>query len=191
MIAVSDKTKLLIFDCDGTIANNMPIHIFAWETILNKYGLKISGQNLDKYHGMNSQFILSKLYNLSNEKIDKIANEISELIFINIDKAQPIQPTIDIIKKYHNKIPMVVISGGTKINVIKTLKSLNILNMFDDIITADDQHPAKNTTEAFTLIADKYNIKYSACHVFEDGVPGLINALKAGMTVTDMRNIDL
>ncbi|MDE5014444.1 haloacid dehalogenase, partial [Francisella tularensis subsp. holarctica] len=29
------------------------------------------------------------------------------------------------------------------------------------------------------------------CHVFEDGVPGLISALHAGMTVTDVRNIEL
>ena len=191
MIFVSEKTKLLIFDCDGTIANNMPIHILAWKTILEKYDFKITEQNLDKYHGMNTPFILSKIFKLDNNQINKIANEISQLTSQHIDKAQAIQPTIDVINKYHDKIPMVVISGGTRVNVIKTLESLNILEMFDEIITADDNHPAKNTTEAFTLIADKYNVKYSQCHVFEDGVPGHINALQAGMTVTDMRSIDL
>ncbi|MDE5028355.1 HAD family hydrolase, partial [Francisella tularensis subsp. holarctica] len=64
-------------------------------------------------------------------------------------------------------------------------------DFFDEIITADDNHPSKNIPNAFTLIADKYNLKPRECHVFEDCVPGLISALQAGMTVTDVRNLEL
>ena len=86
---------------------------------------------------------------------------------------------------------MIVISGGSRNNVLRSLDILGITDYFAEIITADDDHPTKNTIEAFTLLADKYNVKPDQCHVFEDGVTGLINALKAGMTVTDARNIDL
>ena len=106
-------------------------------------------------------------------------------------KTKPIEPIIDLIKYYYNKIPMLVISGGKSKNVARTLKILEIDDCFDEVITADNNHPSKNTTKAFTLLAEKYSVKPEECHVFEDGVPGLINALKAGMTVTDMRNVDL
>jgi HAD superfamily hydrolase (TIGR01509 family) len=86
---------------------------------------------------------------------------------------------------------MLVISGGKAKNVARTLEILEIDDCFDEVITADDNHPSKDTTQAFTLLANKYGVKPQECHVFEDGVPGLINALKAGMTVTDMRSVDL
>ena len=41
------------------------------------------------------------------------------------------------------------------------------------------------------MIADKYNLKPQKCHVFENSVPGLVNAFQSGMTVTDVRNIEL
>ena len=84
---------------------------------------------------------------------------------------------------------MVVISGGERKNVIKTLEALCILELFEEVITADDDHPYKNKPEAFTLIADKYQADYTLTHVFEDGIPGLISALEAGMMITDVRTI--
>ena len=89
------------------------------------------------------------------------------------------------------KKKMLVISGGHRNNVLLTLDGLGLTEYFEEIITADDDHPPKSTVDAFTILADKYNLKPSECHVFEDGVKCLINALKAGMTVTDARNIDL
>lgn len=192
MLLINKNTKLLIFDCDGTIANNMPIHINAWETILTNHKLHITTENLDNFHGMPSRYILKHLYKQLNDlEINHIANEIASYTNKNIGKGRPIKPTIETINKYYGHKKMIVLSGGTKKNVFKTLDALGITNLFDEIITADDNHPSKNTIEAFTLIADKYNISYHECHVFEDGVPGLIHALKAGMTVTDMRTIDL
>ena len=190
LLPVHKNTKLLIFDCDGTISNNMHIHMNSWISVLNEKGFELSLEKLISYHGLPSPVILKNLYNnLADEDIAVITKEIREKSYNNLDKSEPIQPVIDLIDNYHGKIPMLVISGGQKKNVHKSLESLGLINHFDEIITADDDHPSKNTVEAFTMLADKYNVKYEECHVFEDGVPGLINALKAGMTVTDIRNI--
>ena len=190
-LPVSKKTKLLIFDCDGTIANNMNIHIEAWFKVLESKNIVLSTDNLSNYHGLPSETILKDLCGLSDKQIPAVANELRDETFKLLDETKPIEPIVDLIKYYYNRIPMLVISGGKAKNVIRTLEILKIDDCFDEIITADDDHPTKDTTEAFTLLAEKYGVKPEECHVFEDGVPGLINALKAGMTVTDMRNIDL
>ncbi|MFT5949863.1 MAG: beta-phosphoglucomutase-like phosphatase (HAD superfamily) [Francisella sp.] len=190
-LPVSKKTKLLIFDCDGTIANNIDIHIKAWFKVLESKNITLSTENLSNYHGLPSEVILKDLCGLSDVEIPAVANELRDETFKLLDDTKPIEPIVDLIKHYYNKIPMIVISGGKAKNVHRTLEILEIDDCFDEIITADDNHPSKNTTKAFTLLAEKYGVKSEECLVFEDGLPGLINALKAGMTVMDMRNVDL
>lgn len=191
LLPIHKNTKLLIFDCDGTIANNMQIHTQAWTKVLKDSNIDISTVDLDKYNGLPSRYILEEIFKFKDYEIPLISDQIKQASHKLLDQTKPIEPIVNLIKHYYGKIPMFVISGGSKKNVIKSLDVLEITSMFDEIITADDDHPAKNTTEAFTLLSDKYNLSPKECHVFEDGVPGLINALQAGMTVTDVRNIDL
>jgi beta-phosphoglucomutase-like phosphatase (HAD superfamily) len=191
LLPVHKNTKLLIFDCDGTIANNMHIHTNAWIDVLSKKNIAISPVDLEKYNGLPSEVILEQVFNFDSEQTPIIAEEIKTTSHKLLGDTKPIEPVVDLVKHYYKKIPMVVISGGKKDNVYKSLDILGLTDLFDEIITADDNHPRKDSPKAFTLLAEKYNVKNSECHVFEDGVPGLINALKAGMTVTDVRNIDL
>ncbi|WP_150467357.1 HAD family hydrolase [Francisella sp. SYW-9] len=191
LLPVHKNTKLLIFDCDGTIANNMHIHTNAWIDVLSKKNITITAIDLEKYNGLPSETILNEVFKFNNEQIPSIAEEIKTTSHKLLNDTRPIEPVVNLVKHYYKKTPMVVISGGKKDNVYKSLDILNLTDLFDEIITADDNHPRKDSPKAFTLLAEKYNVKNNECHVFEDGVPGLINALKAGMTVTDVRNIDL
>ncbi|MBD1309031.1 HAD family hydrolase [Francisella tularensis subsp. holarctica] len=191
LLPVHKNTKLLIFDCDGTIANNMDIHINAWFNVLKNTKVQIESVDFDKYNGLPSEYILKEVFNFDDIQTPKIAAEIKKTSYQLLSQTKPIEPIVDLIKYYHNRISMLVISGGKKLNVYKSLDVLGLKDFFDEIITADDNHPSKNIPKAFTLIADKYNLKPRECHVFEDGVPGLISALQAGMTVTDVRNIEL
>ncbi len=192
MIYIHPKTQALIFDCDGTIADSMIIHNEAWHTIAKRHQFNLSTDELTHYNGIPTLQILKKLTShIDQTRFDlhKLAHEKESLAEQSINKVIPITPIVDLIKRYHGKLPMVVISGGSCQNVLKTLDTLNIKNLFEFIITADDDHPTKEYPEAFTLIADRLGVECDKCHVFEDGKPGLINAVKANMMVTDMRTI--
>jgi beta-phosphoglucomutase-like phosphatase (HAD superfamily) len=189
MIHIHPETKVLIFDCDGTIADNMVIHNESWKIVAKRHQIDISCDELPHYNGMPAIDIFYKIAKNVSSDVDPmvIVNEKEALANENIHLAAPIKPVVDIIKDYHTRLPMVVISGGTSDNVNKTLLTLDISNSFDWIITADDDHPTKDSPLAFTKIADKLGVKPDLCHVFEDGKLGLINAIKANMMVTDAR----
>ena len=191
MIYIHPKTQALIFDCDGTIADNMRIHNEAWLEVAKRYEINITSEQLTHFNGIPTVNILNHLLPKAHPygDIGKIVHEKELLAENKIHHSQPIAPVVEIIKRYHNKLPMVVISGGKEYNVTKTLKALDLIHYFEFIITADDSHPTKDQPEAFTLIADRLNVDADKCHVFEDGKPGLINALKANMMVTDIRAI--
>lgn len=191
MIYIHPTIKALIFDCDGTIADNMHIHNNAWKVIAKKYNINISSQELSKYNGIPTINVLRKLskHIKFNIELKTIVQEKENIAYQKIHQSIPIQPIIKIIKQYHNKIPMVVLSGGTLDNVNKTLSMFKIKNLFTWIITADNNHPTKETPLAFIKIAQKLKVDTKLCHVFEDGRQGLINAIKANMVITDMRTL--
>jgi phosphoglycolate phosphatase-like HAD superfamily hydrolase len=37
---IPEKVRGLIFDCDGTLVDTMPIHLAAWDTVLARFGAK-------------------------------------------------------------------------------------------------------------------------------------------------------
>ena len=189
MIAVHPKTQALIFDCDGTIADAMEIHHHAWQCALKKHGIThISLETLNAFNGLPSKEILRQLLPMhSSREIETIVQDKEHLAASQLSQVKPIQPVVDVIQHYDQLLPMVVISGGKRESVMLTLACLQLLEYFSFIITADDEHPLKNTPEAFRLIAKRLNVDCEWCQVFEDGKPGLINAIQAGMRVTDVR----
>ena len=100
---------------------------------------------------------------------------------------QPIQPVVDIVLRYKDKLPMAVASGGMKENVCLQLESLGIKEYFKAIITADDDIRPKPSPDIFLEAAARIGVSSNLCQVFEDGDLGLEAAREAGMMVTDVR----
>jgi hypothetical protein len=42
----------LIFDCDGTLVDSMPLHYHAWVTILHRYNLELSEADFYQWAGV-------------------------------------------------------------------------------------------------------------------------------------------
>ncbi|MFZ9034898.1 MAG: HAD family hydrolase [Francisellaceae bacterium] len=189
MIYIHPKTQALIFDCDGTIADSMNVHNRAWQIISERYALNLNADEIAHYNGIPTLNILKMLIQdrTFSHSLEHVVYEKEDLAFRELHEITPIKPIVDLIKMYHKKLPMVVISGGHRNSVVKTLEILKIKDHFEFIITADDDHPTKDNPEAFIKIAKRLGVAADKCHVFEDGKPGLINAVVANMMVTDVR----
>jgi len=113
------------------------------------------------------------------EKHDRFRSKLKEV--------KPIEPVVDIVKKFYEKLPMAVVSGGTRLNVLLTLEVLKLDSLFDAILTADDHVKSKPFPDILIEAAWQLKLNPSDCQVFEDGELGLRAARDAGMIATDIR----
>ena len=186
---VSSKTKGLIFDCDGTLANTMPIHWQAWREAFMTFGADCPLEFLKELSGIPSEHIVGHY----NERFEKnfdaksVSRYKNELVREKLLYATPIKPVVEIVKMYKGKLPMAVASGGTKLNVNNTIKAIGLDGYFKAIITADNKVKPKPSPDIYLEAAKLIKVPPRYCQVFEDGNAGIESAKKAGMIVTDIR----
>jgi HAD superfamily hydrolase (TIGR01509 family) len=188
-IQIPDVIKGLIFDCDGTLVDSMPVHMMAWE-----HSVKAQGGTWDYAYffskkGMPDKEII-ELYNANfgfSLDVERTMKLKDEYFRSRHDQLKPIQPVVEIVLRYRNILPMAVASGSTKANVDFQLDALGIRNYFDVILTADDGIQPKASPDIFIEAAKRLGVAPRLCQVFEDAELGLEAARRAGMYATDVR----
>ena len=190
MMTVAKGVKGLIFDCDGTLADTMPIHIEAWAATFAARGISCPPDFIEQVKGMPAENIIAEFNRRYNYTIDAIsfAKEKNHRAQRRLGEAQPIQPVVNIVLQHLNLLPMAVASGGTRENVLLTLDIIGLTTCFETVITADDHVAPKPDPEIFLEAAKRMSVEPALCQVFEDGNPGLEAARNAGMLATDVRD---
>jgi|YelNatPaOPRAMG01_1025707.scaffolds.fasta_scaffold01357_8 HAD superfamily hydrolase (TIGR01509 family) len=184
------EVKALIFDCDGTLVDSMPLHMIAWEKAFAQFGEYFDRDLLFSLKGMKETEIID-VYNSkyrSSINNNKIVLAKHNYFMQHIESVKPIEPIVEIAKSYFNKIPLAVVSGSVKIIVLAELNVLKIFQLFDFILTADDPFKPKPSPDIFIAAANMMKLKPEFCLVLEDGDAGLEAASKAGMKMIDIRN---
>ena len=107
MVYVHPQTQLLIFDCDGTLADTMEIHYHAWQLMIDKYHFPIDLAGLARFNGVPTLPILQQLYpaGTHNYDLEAMVIEKETLAHQHLHQTKPIHPLIDAVKAYHQKNP--------------------------------------------------------------------------------------
>ena len=183
--------KGLIFDLDGTLADTMPYHFEGWRKACRKYGADIKSGFLRKHTGSPGWIIADEIIKECNLNgsvtIDQIIDEKLQEFFKIQHKAKQIEPVVEIVKKYHGKLPMAIGTGGHRDAVERTLTITDLRKYFEIIITANDVENFKPHPETFLKCAELMKVDPAYIEVFEDGEQGLEAARRAGMIATDVR----
>lgn len=184
--------RALIFDCDGTLADTMPIHHVAWVTELAIHGLELPE---DKFYSMAGMSTVRSIEVLAAEQgvplvpgqaID-IAAAKEERYLAVIDQVRPVPEVVPIAERYRGELPMAVASGGERWLVTRTLTAIGMLDWWDALVGADDTQRHKPDPDPFLEAARRLGIEPAACAVFEDSDLGLEAARRAGMEPVDIR----
>lgn len=183
----------LIFDCDGTLADTTGMHLEAWAKTLSHFGLpSIIPQNLlIEMNGLSTAVIAQRINAQLGLDFDipHFTQMKDHLVGQLLVKASPITPIVNIVHQNKGVLPMAVVSGGSRENVLLTLTALNLLESFQTVITADDPFPPKSEPEIFLQAAKILGVQPEFCQVFEDGESAIAGAKKAGMHVVDVRGV--
>ena len=158
---VSDpKIQGLVFDCDGTLADTMPLHYVAWRATLDRYSVPL---NEDRFYAMAGQPTVHIVQILLDENgIEDDAKRISiekEQAFLDVlDDVEPIEPIVAIARQHHGKLPMGVGSGSRCDVVNRILKRIGLENVFDCIVGAEDTAKHKPEPDCFLEVARRLNV---------------------------------
>lgn len=184
--------KGLIFDLDGTLADTMPLHFQGWVAACRKFGAEIDNAFLRKHTGSPGWMIADEIIKKCNLNgsvtTDQIISEKLTLFYRDQHSVKPIEPVVDIVKRYHGILPMAVGTGGHREAVERTLEITGLKKYFDIVVTANDVNHFKPHPETFLKCAELMNVEPEYVEVFEDGDLGLEAAIAAGMIATDVRS---
>jgi HAD superfamily hydrolase (TIGR01509 family) len=172
-----------LFDCDGTIADSMPLHYLAWKQALGEWGCEFSEDLFYSWGGMPVREIISTLnarHGLAMP-IDEVAHRKESLYYELLPKLTAVPEVLHEIETAHGHIPFAVVSGSTRESVTRSLRAMGLLEKFDAMVCAGDYSKAKPDPEPFLLAASKLGVAPQHCLVFEDTDMGIQAAKAAGM----------
>jgi HAD superfamily hydrolase (TIGR01509 family) len=188
-IEVPDYIQGLVFDCDGTLVDSMPLHMQAWEHVITSKGGPWDFEFFNSKKGMPEAKIVA-LYNAEFARAhdpEEIVHTKHEYFRTHASEFRPIAHVVDVVLRYRDVLPMAVVSGGVREIVELELRALHIRDSFEVVLTADDAIKPKPAPDLFLEAAKRIGIAPELCQAFEDGDLGLEAARLAGMLATDIR----
>lgn len=187
-------TAALIFDCDGTLADTMPVHYRAWRSVLAGVGIPFGEERFYQLGGVPTAKIIRILSGetgipLTDEQVSGLTVAKEDHFLDMLTDVTPVQPVFDIARRYRGVLPMAVASGGYREVIGKTVAFLGVTNWFEAMVCAEDTPRHKPEPDVFLEAARRLNVSDpTRCVVFEDTDIGLEAARRAGMTGIDVRN---
>ena len=181
--------QAIIFDCDGTLADTMPLHFRAWQMAARRHGFSFPEHRFYALGGVPSREIVALLAKEQGLTLDAqaVAHEKDELYIALIDRVEAIEPVLDVVRRHHGRTPMAVASGGSQRTTGQALAQLGIDTMFDAVVTAEDVQRHKPAPDVFLEAARRLGVAPADCLAFEDTDIGLKAIRAAGMTAVDVR----
>ena len=183
--------KGIIFDCDGTLADTMPLHWRAWQTIVQRHRLRFPQERFYALGGVPTRDILKMLSHEQDVPIDhvSVAHEKEAEYLPLISQVEPVNIVVGVARQHHGKIPLAVASGGTKKIITQVLQHLAIAQLFDAIVTSEDVTRQKPAPDIFLEAARRIGVAPQYCRAYEDTDLGLQAIRAAGMEAVDVRTL--
>jgi beta-phosphoglucomutase family hydrolase len=172
-----------LFDCDGTIADSMPLHYLAWKQALGEWNCEFDEELFYAWGGMPVAEIISTLSarNGLSMPVETVSRRKESLYYELLPQLKVVPEVMEHIEDGHGRIPFAVVSGSTRESVTASLASLHLLDRFNTLVCAGDYKESKPDPEGFLLAAARLGVAPETCLVFEDTEMGIQAAKAAGM----------
>ncbi|HLH56685.1 MAG TPA: HAD-IA family hydrolase [Verrucomicrobiae bacterium] len=183
--------KGLIFDCDGTLADTMPLHWRAWQAISARHRIHFPIDRFYSLGGVPSRDILKMLSAEQGLGLDhlSVAKEKEAEYLPLIAQVEPINAVVGIARENFGKLPMAVASGGTAGGIEQVLAHLGIRSLFQAVVTSEMVPRQKPAPDIFLEAARRIGVLPRECRAYEDTDLGMQAIRAAGMEAVDVRQL--
>ncbi len=174
-----------IFDHDGTLSLSMHVHFDGWIHAYAKNGanFELTRELAQSYAGVGMHEtveIMNERFGCSMDPVQVVRDQ-EDYYFANLDRVVPYEPVVSFAREIAATHPVSVASGGVRETVLKTMEAIDVLTLFDIIVTQEDVERSKPAPDMFLLAAEKMGVAPEKCLVFEDSRLGVEAAESAGM----------
>ncbi|MEI9951002.1 MAG: HAD family phosphatase [Pseudomonadota bacterium] len=175
-----------IFDCDGTLADSMPLHQQAWIAALRQHGatfdfgwelfMSRAGKTVElTVSELNAEFGLA----LDPALVSAAQRAAYDALAVGV---QPLHEVVAFARERAQAgYPVSVASGGDAVTVRRTLRTIGASDLFPIVVTAEEVAHGKPAPDLFLLAAQRMGVAPADCLVFEDSALGITAAERAGM----------
>jgi beta-phosphoglucomutase-like phosphatase (HAD superfamily) len=175
-----------IFDWDGVVIDSEDYHREGWERLAREIGQQLpEGYWANTFGRKNADVITEVLkWNLQRSQIIYLA-ERKEALYREVVMERGLQPLagipewLDVLAGAG--IPCAIGSATVRANIDLSLGLVGASSFFRIIVTAEDVTKGKPDPEVFLKAAALLGASPGTCVVFEDSLPGLEAARRAGM----------
>lgn len=181
----------LIFDCDGTLADTMPLHWRAWQTVTARHGIHFPEERFYALGGVPSRDILKMLGAEQGRELDPVAvaHEKESAYLPMMPQVREITVVAEIARAHHGRLPMAVASGGMRHVIGQVLQHIELRHVFQAIVTSEDVQRQKPAPDIFLEAARRIGVPPERCRAYEDTDLGLEAIRAAGMEAVDVRQL--
>jgi HAD superfamily hydrolase (TIGR01509 family) len=175
----------ILFDLDGTIVNTDPIHYQAWREMLLNYSMEVD----EKFYKSrisgrtNAQIIEDILPQLTPEEGEEFAEK-KEALFR--EKAKKILKPLNGFSEIlawtdKNHLKRALVTNAPKLNVKFMLEVLEIQEVFDTVVIAEDCIAGKPDPAPYLTALERLNVIAEQTIALEDSPSGIRSAVGAGI----------
>jgi|SRR5215510_13143815 len=185
--------RALIFDFNGVLADDDPIHMEAFRQVANEEGLSFTNDDyVEKYLPLNDWDCFKTLFAdhgryLPPLKLNDLIRRKSIYYFQAIaEKNVLFADAAKAVKAATGRCRLAIASGAQRNEILHILKQAGLENCFSAIVSAEDVKFGKPHPEPFSLAHEKLkkgdgSLKTSECVAIEDSIGGIQSAHGAGM----------
>ena len=183
--------KNYIFDFNGTLYQDTPMHHMAWQAFFQRHGATFTDENFYKYMcGPPNSAILRQFIDpdLTDDEADALSEEkeaIYREIILNDPALQFLTPGAEAMLNdlAERGVPHAIATGAIRSNVEFYMKVLGIGRWFDwgHIFCAQKGLPGKPDPAIYRLTMEKLGYDPAGTVVVEDGIAGVRSAVGAGI----------
>lgn len=174
----------LLYDVDGTLADNMHAHRAAYAATAAEYGIALDDTIVDELAGWPTVAVAEEIAVRYEKTIDYLAfAKRKSTIFIErfIRSTVPVDYVYAHLLANVGKKRIGLVSGGSRPTLNITLEVIGLHGKFETLVCAGDTPEGKPSPQPFLLAAEQLGVAPETCLVFEDGEPGVQGAIAAGM----------
>ncbi|MGH7830853.1 MAG: HAD family hydrolase, partial [Candidatus Binatia bacterium] len=201
-VSVGRMLRAVIFDFNGILVDDEPIHLDMFRKVLNEDGISLDEKEYyARYLGMDDRSCFRTVYERHGRKLDEasLADKIRrKAIYYRqaIEGGIAVFPAVlELIPQLAARLPLAIASGALRSEIELILQSMNLRSCFQVIVSAEDVEEGKPNPEIFLKALGLLNqgksgalLQASECLVVEDSKEGISAAHRAGIKCLAVTN---